>query len=89
MELVWFMMHLIAIEEMRAGRFQEGLQQKIWTQVACLQVLNFQHLVELVSIVECECGDLVVFLNGQKWMTHVNEGSNSISLQKFVLRMGM
>ncbi|KAF5471234.1 hypothetical protein F2P56_011686 [Juglans regia] len=53
-ELGKFATHLIATEEMRIERFQEGLHREIRRQVACLQILTFQQLVEVATIAERE-----------------------------------
>lgn len=66
MELRMFAQNLISIEEMRAQNFQDGKQPRILAKVAYLQMLNFQRLVEVASIVEQEQRNLVALATGQK-----------------------
>ncbi|XP_035545679.1 uncharacterized protein LOC118348309 [Juglans regia] len=54
MELRRFAPHLIGIEKIQAKKFQDGLQPRIRNQVACLQIENFQELINLAFIVEAE-----------------------------------
>ncbi|XP_035550038.1 uncharacterized protein LOC118349468 [Juglans regia] len=54
MDLGRFAPHLIATEELRVERFQEGLRHEICRQVAYLRIKDFQELVDLASIVERE-----------------------------------
>ena len=66
MELGRFAPHLIATEEMRAKLFQEGLRPQIRRQVACLEIQNFQRLVDVASIAERERGVVVGSPPGKK-----------------------
>ncbi|XP_041016255.1 uncharacterized protein LOC121258783 [Juglans microcarpa x Juglans regia] len=86
-ELGKFATHLIATEEMRIERFQEGLRREIRRQVACLQILTFQQLVEVASIAEREFIDPVAAPIGQKRRVF-GEGSSSRSAPKFISRTG-
>ncbi|KAF5469513.1 hypothetical protein F2P56_013578, partial [Juglans regia] len=88
MELGRFAPHLIATEEMRAERFQEGLLPQIRRQVACLEIQNFQRLVNVASIAEREQGAVVGSPSGKKRLNVNGEGSSSGSPQKFVQRTG-
>ncbi|XP_035539657.1 uncharacterized protein K02A2.6-like [Juglans regia] len=54
MELGRFAPHLIATEELQVERFMEGLRPEVRRQVACLQIMEFQKLVDLASIAERE-----------------------------------
>ncbi|KAF5459644.1 hypothetical protein F2P56_019576 [Juglans regia] len=53
-ELGMFAPHLIGTKKMQARKFQDGLQPRIWNQIAWLQIKNFQELVNVVSIAEVE-----------------------------------
>lgn len=66
MELGRFTTHLISTEKMRALKFQEGLQPKIRSQVACFMISNFQELVDVASIAEAEKRNLVAHAINQK-----------------------
>lgn len=59
MELGKFSPHLIGMEKMQVGKFQDGLQPRFQNQVACLQIENFQELVNVASIVEAEQRSLI------------------------------
>ncbi|XP_035547777.1 probable serine/threonine-protein kinase PBL5 isoform X1 [Juglans regia] len=65
-ELGRFALHLISTEKMRAWKFQEGLQPKIRSQVACFMISNFQELVDVASIAEAEQRNLVAHAINQK-----------------------
>ncbi|XP_040998156.1 uncharacterized protein LOC121244199 [Juglans microcarpa x Juglans regia] len=86
-ELGKFATHLIATEEMRIERFQEGLRREIRRQVACLQIPTFQQLVEVVSIAKREFIDPVASPIGQKRRVF-GERSSSGSTPKFISRTG-
>ncbi|XP_041017940.1 uncharacterized protein LOC121260163 [Juglans microcarpa x Juglans regia] len=86
-ELGKFATHLIATEEMRMERFQEGLRREIRIHVACLQILTFQQLVEVATIAEREFIDHVAAPIGQKRRVF-GEGSSSGSAPKFISRIG-
>ncbi|KAF5445020.1 hypothetical protein F2P56_034103 [Juglans regia] len=85
-ELGRFAIHLIATEELRAERFQEGLRPQIRRQVACLQIQNFQRLVEVASIAEQERGTVAGSPSSKKRLNVDGEGSSSGLPQKFVQR---
>ncbi|KAF5478464.1 hypothetical protein F2P56_005023 [Juglans regia] len=68
--------------------FQEGLHPEVRRQVACLQIMEFQKLVDLASIGERENSFVVGSPPGQKRRSYVGEGSSSGSQQKFVQRTG-
>ncbi|XP_041017964.1 uncharacterized protein LOC121260188 [Juglans microcarpa x Juglans regia] len=86
-ELGKFVTHLIATEEMQIERFQEGLWLEIRRQVACLQILTFQQLVEVATIAEWEFIDPIAAPIGQKRRVF-KEGSSSGSAPKFITRTG-
>ncbi|XP_035545519.1 uncharacterized protein LOC118348279 [Juglans regia] len=88
MELGRFAPHLIATEELQVERFMEGLRPEVRRQVACLQIVEFQKLVDLASIVERENSFVVGSPPGQKRRSYVGKGSSSGSPQKFVQRTG-
>ncbi|XP_035546555.1 uncharacterized protein LOC118348613 [Juglans regia] len=54
MELGRFAPHLITTEKLQVERFMEGLRPEVRKQVACLQIMEFQKLVDLASIAERE-----------------------------------
>ncbi|KAF5465282.1 hypothetical protein F2P56_015302 [Juglans regia] len=70
MEIGRFAPHLIGIEHMQAQKFQDGLQPRIQNQVTCLQIENFQELVNATSIVEAKQRSLIskVHMNRKKGM---------------------
>ncbi|XP_041025351.1 cold shock protein 2-like [Juglans microcarpa x Juglans regia] len=88
MELGRFATHLIATEELRVERFQEGLRHDIRRQVACLQIVDFQKLVDLATIAEQENSFVVGSPPGQKRRSFTGEGSSSGLPHKFVQRTG-
>ncbi|XP_035542910.1 uncharacterized protein LOC118345683 [Juglans regia] len=88
MELGRFAPHLIATEELQVERFMEGLGPEVCRQVACLQIVEFQKLVDLASITERENSFVVGSPPGQKRRSYLGEGSSSGSPQKFVQRTG-
>ncbi|XP_035546655.1 uncharacterized protein LOC118348672 [Juglans regia] len=88
MELGRFAPHLIATEELRVERFQEGLRQDIRRQVACLQIMEFQKLVDLASIAERENSFAMGSPPCQKRRSFAGEGSSSGSPQKIIQRAG-
>ncbi|KAF5477291.1 hypothetical protein F2P56_003941, partial [Juglans regia] len=88
MELGRFAPHLIATEELQVERFLEGLRPEIRRHVACLQIMEFQKLVDLASIAEWENSFGVGSPPGQKRRSYLGEGSSSGSPQKFVQRTG-
>ncbi|KAF5442051.1 hypothetical protein F2P56_036924 [Juglans regia] len=88
MDLGRFAPHLIATEELRVERFQEGLRHDIRRQVACLQIMEFQKLVDLASIAERENSFAVGSPPGQKRRSFAGEGSSSGSPQKIIQRVG-
>ncbi|XP_018855499.2 uncharacterized protein K02A2.6-like, partial [Juglans regia] len=88
MELGRFAPHLIATEELQVERFMEGLRPEVRRQVACLQIVEFQKLVDLASIAEHESSFVVGSPPGQKRRSYLGEGSSSGSPQKFVQRTG-
>ncbi|KAF5458523.1 hypothetical protein F2P56_022546 [Juglans regia] len=86
-ELGKFSTHLIATEEMRIERFQEGLRREIRRQVACLQIPTFQQLVEVATIAEREFIEPITASFGQK-KRNFGEGSSTGSASKFTTRTG-
>ncbi|XP_035540222.1 uncharacterized protein LOC109013719, partial [Juglans regia] len=88
MELGRFAPHLIATKELQVERFMEGLRPKVRRQEACLQIVEFQKLVNLASIAERENSFVVGSPPGQKRRSYLGEGSSSGSPQKFVQRTG-
>ncbi|XP_035540236.1 uncharacterized protein LOC118344218 [Juglans regia] len=86
-ELGKFATHLIATEEMRIERFQEGLRREIRRQVACLQIPTFQQLVEVATIAEREFIEPITASFGQK-KRNFGEGSSTGSAPKFTTRTG-
>ncbi|XP_035549700.1 uncharacterized protein K02A2.6-like, partial [Juglans regia] len=88
MELGRFAPHLIASEELQVERFMEGLRPEIRRQVACLQIMEFQKLVDLTSNAERENNFVVGSPPGQKRRSYLGEGSSSGSPHKFVQRTG-
>ncbi|KAF5441793.1 hypothetical protein F2P56_037004 [Juglans regia] len=86
MELGRFAPQLTAIEELRVESFQEGLRHEVRRQVACLQIMEFQKLVDLASIEERENSFGVGSPPGQKRRSYVGEVSSSGSPHKFVQR---
>ncbi|KAF5465159.1 hypothetical protein F2P56_015188 [Juglans regia] len=88
MELGRFAPHLIATKELRVESFQEGLRHEVCRQVACLQIMEFQKLMDLANIAEQENSFAVGSPPGQKRQSYVSEGSSSGSPHKFVQRTG-
>lgn len=88
MEFGRFATHLIATEELRVERFQESLRHDIRRQVACLEIVDFQKLVDLATIAERENTFVVGSSLGQKRRSFAGEGSSSRSPHKFVQRTG-
>ena len=87
-ELGRFAPHLIATEEMRAERFQEGLRPDIRRMVVSLRISTFQGLVDVATLVERENNLCMGSPPGQKRRSFSGEGSSSGSPQKFVQRTG-
>ncbi|KAG7967768.1 hypothetical protein I3843_08G116100 [Carya illinoinensis] len=87
-ELGRFALHLIATEEMRADRFQEGLRPDIRRMVVSHRISTFQELVDVATLVERENNLSMGSPPGHKRRSFSGEGSSSGSPQKFIQRTG-
>jgi hypothetical protein len=66
MELARFAINLVPDEESMAERFQEGLLPWIWDIVACLEIKDFNILVNVASIAEIGHNDKEVTRENRK-----------------------
>ncbi|XP_042961961.1 glycine-rich RNA-binding protein RZ1C-like [Carya illinoinensis] len=87
-ELGRFATHLIAMEEMQAEYFQDGLRPDIRRMVVCHRITTFHDLVDLATLAEREINLSMSSPLGQKKRSFTDKGSSSGSPQKFVQRTG-